>query len=102
MKTHRSTQLFLYCSGGEHNVKCVRPTLEKEVRKEKKRGVVRFLVAEVDPGGHVVIILATGSEIRRFKPGWGRWIFSEHKNPGYDFLRKGCKAVGPVSYIYGT
>ena len=29
--------------------------------------------------------------------GRGRWIFSERKNPEYDFLRKGSKAVGPVS-----
>ena len=27
MKTYRSTQLFLYCSGGERSVKCVRPAL---------------------------------------------------------------------------
>ena len=35
----------------------------------------------VDSGGPVVIILATGSEVRETKPGWGRWIFSERKNP---------------------
>ena len=29
-------------------------------------------------------------------------FFSERKNHEYDFLRKGSKAVGPVSYIYGT
>ena len=51
----------------------------------------------VDPGGPVVIILAPGSEVRGFYLGRGRWIFSEHKNPEYDFLRKGRKAVGPVS-----
>ena len=51
----------------------------------------------VDPGGPVVIILATGFEVRRFKPGRGRWMFSERNNPEYDFLRKGSKAVGPVS-----
>ena len=51
----------------------------------------------VDPGGPVVIILASGSEIRGFDPGRGRWIFSERKNPEYDFLRKGRKAAGPVS-----
>ena len=28
----------------------------------------------VDPGGPVVIILASGSEVRRFDPGRGRWI----------------------------
>ena len=51
----------------------------------------------VNPGGPVVILLATGSEVRGFKPDRGRWIFSEHKNPEYDFLRKGSKAMGPVS-----
>ena len=50
-----------------------------------------------DPGGPVVIILVSGSEVRRFDPGRGRWIFSERKNPEYDFFRKGSKAVGPVS-----
>ena len=49
------------------------------------------------PGGPVVIILASGSEVPGFDPGRGRWIFSERKNPEYDFLRKGSKAVGPVS-----
>ena len=45
----------------------------------------------------VVIVLATGPEVRGFKHGRDRWIFSELKNPEYDFLRKGSKAVGPVS-----
>ena len=53
--------------------------------------------AGVDPGGPVVNMLSTGSEVRGFKPGRGRWIFSERKNSEYDFLRKGSKAVGPVS-----
>ena len=30
------------------------------------------------------------------------FFFSERKNPKFDFLRKGSKAVGPVPYIYGT
>ena len=51
----------------------------------------------VDLGGPMVIILASGSEVRGFDPGRGRWIFSERKNPEYDFLRKESKAVGPVS-----
>ena len=46
MKTHRSTQLFLYCSGDERSVKRVRPALEMEASKEDQRGMVRFLVAE--------------------------------------------------------
>ena len=49
------------------------------------------------PGGPVVVILATGSEVRGFKPGRGRWIFSERKNLEFDFLRKRSKAVGPMS-----
>ena len=54
-----------------------------------------FSFTLVDPGGSVVIILASGSEVREFDPGQGRWIFSERKNPEYDFLRKGINAVGP-------
>ena len=46
MKTHRSTQLFLYCSGGESSVKCVRTALKMEASNEEQRGVVRFLVPE--------------------------------------------------------
>ena len=49
-----------------------------------------------------VIIIASGSEVSGFDPGRGRLIFSERKNPEYDFLRKGSKAMGPVSQIYGT
>ena len=41
--------------------------------------------------------LASESEVRVFDPGRGRWIFSERKNPEYDFLRKESKAVGPLS-----
>ena len=42
----------------------------------------------------MVIILSIESEVRGFKPDRGRWIFSQRKNPEYDFLRKGDKAVG--------
>ena len=54
MKMHGSTQLFLYCSGGERSVKCVRPALEMETNKEEQRGVVRFLVAEGAATSHKV------------------------------------------------
>ena len=50
-----------------------------------------------DQGGPVVIILATGPEVRGFKSGRGSWIFSQRRNPEYDFLRNGSKAVGSVS-----
>ena len=46
MKMHRSTQLFLNCSGGERSVKCVRTVLEMEASKEEQRGVVRLFVSE--------------------------------------------------------
>ena len=54
MKTHRSTQFFLYFSGGQLSVKCVRPALEMEASKEEQRGVVRFLVAEGAASRHKV------------------------------------------------
>ena len=46
MKTHRSIQLFFYCSGGERSVKCGHAALEMEASKELKRDVLRLLVAE--------------------------------------------------------
>ena len=46
MKTHRSIQLFVYCSGGEHSVQCVHPALEMDASKEEQRGVVCFLMAK--------------------------------------------------------
>ena len=46
MNINKSTQLFLYCSGGERSVKCVRPAFDIQASKEEQRGVVRFLVAE--------------------------------------------------------
>ena len=52
---------------------------------------------KVDPGGPVVIILASGAEVRGFNPGRGQWICSERINPEYDFLWKGSNAVGPMS-----
>ena len=58
---------------------------------------LRSDMTRVDPGSPVVIILASGSEVLGFDPGRGRGIFSERKNPEYGFLRKGSKAVGPVS-----
>ena len=47
----------------------------------------------VDPGGPVVIIPASGL----IPAGVDAFFFSERKNCEYDFLRKGSKAVGPVS-----
>ena len=43
MKTHRSTQLLRYCSGGERSVKCVRLALEMEACKEEQRKEVWFV-----------------------------------------------------------
>ena len=39
----------------------------------------------------------TNHSVRGFDPGRSRWIFSERKNPEYDFFRKASKTVGPVS-----
>ena len=53
IKTHRSTLLFRYWTGGERSVKWVFPALEMETSKEEQRGVVRFLVAEGDGRGEL-------------------------------------------------
>ena len=66
MKTHRSTELFLYCSEGGRIVKCVRPALETEASKEEQRGVARFLVAEGAATRHKVKTL--WNAVRRNHP----------------------------------
>jgi hypothetical protein len=50
----------------------------------------------VDLGGLVVSVLATGPKVRGFDPDRGRG-FKGDKNPEHHFLRKGSKAVGPMS-----
>jgi hypothetical protein len=51
----------------------------------------------VDLGGLVVSVLATGPKVRGFDPDRGQWIFKGDKNPEHHFLRRGSKAVGPMS-----
>jgi hypothetical protein len=51
--------------------------------------------------GLVISMLASGTRVRGFKPGQSRRIFSGEKNPQHTFLRKGSKAVCPMSQIFG-
>ena len=44
------------------------------------------------PGSNLPVEVFSGCEVHM-----GRWIFLERKNPEYDFLQKGSKAVGLVS-----
>ena len=37
-------KVVYYCSGGERTVRCIRPALKMEARKEEQRAVLRFLV----------------------------------------------------------
>jgi hypothetical protein len=48
-------------------------------------------------GGLVVSLLAIGLKVRWFEPGKGRLIFKVDKNTRHDVLRRGSKAVGPMS-----
>jgi hypothetical protein len=48
-------------------------------------------------GGLVVSVFATGPNIRRLKPGQGRWIFKGDKNLQHDFLWRVSKDIGPMS-----
>jgi hypothetical protein len=52
-------------------------------------------------GGLVVSMLASGTQVRGFKPGRNRRIFWGEKNPRHAFFRKGSKAVCPMSQICG-
>jgi hypothetical protein len=52
---------------------------------------------DVDLGGLVVSVLATGPKVRGFGPDRGRWIFKGDKNPEHHFLRRRSKAIGPMN-----
>ena len=56
-------------------------TVLQVTNEERIYNIYIYIYILVDPGGPVVIILASGSEVRGFDPGRGRWIFSERKNP---------------------
>jgi hypothetical protein len=55
-----------------------------------------------DFGGLVVSMLPSGTQDRGFEPGRSRRIFRAKKNPQHAFLRRGSKAVCPMSQICGT
>ena len=46
-------------------------------------------------------VLAFGTQVRGFKPGRSRRIFKGEKNLQHAFLRRGSKAVCPMSQICG-
>ena len=52
------------------------------------------------PSGYHTHLWIRGSRVQT-RAGFDGF-FSDRKNPEYDFLRKGSKAVGPLLYIYGT
>jgi hypothetical protein len=52
-------------------------------------------------GGLGVSVLASGTQVRGFKPGQSRRIFKGGKILKHAFLRKVSKAVGPMSQICG-
>jgi len=61
-----------------------------------------------NPEGHYVrlwwyrgSVLPLSTGVRGFKPGRSRQDFSGRKNPQHAFLRKGSKAMGPMSQICG-
>jgi hypothetical protein len=55
------------------------------------------IILHVALGGLVVSVLATGTKVRGFDPDRGRRIFKGDKHPEHHFLRRGSKAVGPMS-----
>ena len=91
VKTHRSTQLFLYSSGDERSVKCVRPALKMEASEEEQRGVFGFLTAE-NVGTHRHISAVYGGQCmsltsvhewqKRFRK--GRTSLQDDSRPGQD------------------
>jgi hypothetical protein len=46
-------------------------------------------------------VLPLSTQVRGFKPRWSRQDYSGWKNPQHAFLRRGSKAIGPMSQICG-
>jgi hypothetical protein len=63
-------------------------------------GVVVSMLPSGPYGGLVVSMLSSGTQDRGFAPGRSRRIFRA-KSPKQAFLRKGSKAVFPMSQICG-
>ena len=68
---------------------------ERELRGLHRRLHSDYIVSRVDPGGPVVIILASGSEVRGFDPGRGRWIFQSLKILNMTSFRREVKPWVP-------
>jgi hypothetical protein len=62
-------------------------------------GLVVSMLASGTFGGLVISILTSGTQVRGFKPGRSRRIFPGEKNPQHAFLRRGSRAVCPMSQI---
>jgi hypothetical protein len=84
----------------------VKPKVQPRTGHEGPQGEWRYsstlsLTSALDGlvalGGLVVSVLATGPKVRGFDPDRCRWIFNGDKNPEHHFLRRGSKAVGPMS-----
>jgi hypothetical protein len=54
-----------------------------------------------DFGGLAVSMLPSGTQHRGFKPTRSRQMYSGRKNPQHAFLRRGSKAVCPMSQVCG-
>jgi hypothetical protein len=64
-------------------------------------GLVVSMLASGTFGGLVVSMLASGTQDRGFNPAEAIRIFFGRKDPQHAFLRKGSKAVCPMSQICG-
>ena len=64
---------------------------------QKLRVCQKFYLHIVDPGGLELSYPPLDQRLSGSIPARVDGFFSERKNPRYDFLRKGSKAVGPAS-----
>jgi hypothetical protein len=61
----------------------------------------KLLLVPVLLGGLAVSVLAIERKARGFKSSRGRWTFKGDKgDPQHTFLRRGSKAVGPMSQAF--
>jgi hypothetical protein len=93
-KANCDSQQILFRAIEVMKSKCVRMDTKTTIYKAIIRRVLWYAVAL---GGLVVSVLATVPKVRGFDPDRGRWIFKGDKNPEHHSLRRGSKAVSPMS-----
>jgi hypothetical protein len=96
----RYDDINIYLSLREFHLSSLRSTFFYKCCLNSMRQVLNvglLICLPVALGVLMVSVFAIGPKVRGLKHDRGQWIFNGDKIPQHDFLRRGRKAVGPMS-----